>query len=91
MSASSIYVISVWLIVLALFFAAIYAAAKSDKPGTKMAEFLLLSSGIEGAFIYGIWRLIKRADQWRDELDASDAAAIEAKEKAKGDGNDADA
>jgi hypothetical protein len=54
-----------------------------------MAEFLLLSGGFEGAFIYGVWRLIKRADQWRDELDASDAAAIDEKEKAKG--NDANA
>jgi hypothetical protein len=83
MSASSIYVISIWLIVLALFFAAIYAAAKSKRPGTALAEFLLLSSGIEGAFIYGIWRLIKRADQWRDELDTAYAAVIDA--KAKGD------
>ncbi|MFM9163210.1 MAG: hypothetical protein ACKOPH_09180, partial [Methylocystis sp.] len=65
--------IAVWVFGLTIFFTAIYLAAKSDKPGTRLAEILFLSSGWEGALLWGVIALVVgQADKWRDELDKDD-------------------
>jgi len=61
-----------WLFVLILFFVWVFRLAKSERPGTDMLSGLLFMSGVEGMVILGLWSLIKKADQWRRELDQQD-------------------
>ena len=63
-----------WLIVLAIFFYIVYAAAKSDQPAKTFLAYTLGFSGIEGAVLLGLWGAIAKADQWTAELDQEDAA-----------------
>jgi len=68
-----------WLIVIAIFFYIVHAAAKSERPAKTFLFHMLSFSGIEGAILLGLWAAIAKSDQWRDELDREDAAAMEDK------------
>jgi len=74
MSISDLWTVAVWALVLIIFFGVIYAAAKSDRPGSTLGEFLLSTSGVEGLAIWCVWKLIQKADAWRRELDEEDNA-----------------
>jgi hypothetical protein len=71
----------IWVVCLGLFFAVVYAAAKSKTPGSSLAEILLLTSGLEGLIVWGIWQLLKKADRWRGELNDADTNNEESNDK----------
>jgi hypothetical protein len=64
-----------WLVLLIIFFVAVYRLARSERPGTDAFNYLALSSGWEGAVLLGLLALIRQSDKWKAELDAADEEA----------------